>query len=805
MYEVVRFNAMITRPALALIASLSITLYTSAGAQGPPLVVVSQAGIWEGVSQMIGYQGRVWFVNSVKFRNHNSADLYSYDPVTGDTHYERHLFSQDTGDPVVSNGLLYWPFEDARFSAGHGEYAVTNGRLWRWRLLPNGEAFHIHAMAGRGNTLYAATSAWRGGLQRSDDQGASWKIIYDHATPEKRVSRLTSLALLGDKLYAGLTGYNNDEETLFRLAQDTLVPVGNWPRGHRSTTLQTHAGWLYAVTGDGNHSRVWRTNGSRVEPVTELDGLSVRAFASGSQYLWAVSAGAGKGTLWRSKDGRKWVLIQQFDNAEPLDVEIYAGNIYLGTRGPGGRGALWGPPAPAAVETGSAVPLPPRLPSTRPDATGLLQQMQENLSKVRDFKDYRALFHTFLEPLVLSRSPPLAGKLAEQLRADGPELTLRAIGGAVEVPLSQINRWYLLWAMGLNGGGRVPPAYLAGAWIEPSNRAQKYFDLAPAAAWVAAQTGQRDDAIIDALITRLDADNEPLWLTGDWVGALSALSGERFGYDLPLWRAWWSAYRGMVKVPGGKFSMGTEAGEPAEGPVHEVTTSSFYIDRFEATNAEFSEFVQATSHVSDAERSGFGWHWAGQWKQVTDANWRRPYGIQSSIEDLERHPVVQVSWRDASAYCLWRRKRLPTEAEWEHAARNSRGAPYAWGDAPPNKNNRYRASYGSDSCCSADDSDGFLYTAPVGSFPGGRSPFGADDMTGNVWEWVGDTYDETYYRHSPTENPVNTAPGKLKVIRGGGWGNNPWGLRATLRHANRPQAGLSMVGFRCAKSSPHPS
>ena len=191
---------MAARSTLAFIACLAIPLGTRAGAQDSPLVVLSRPGAWQGVSQMIGFMDRLWFVNSVKFRNHNSADLYSYDPVAGDTRYERHLFSQDAGDPVVSSGLLYWPFEDARFSAGRGEYAVTNGRLWRWRVLPEGQVFHLHAMAGRGKTLFAATSAWRGGLQRSADGGESWKIIYDHPTPIGRVSLLTSLALLGDTL-----------------------------------------------------------------------------------------------------------------------------------------------------------------------------------------------------------------------------------------------------------------------------------------------------------------------------------------------------------------------------------------------------------------------------------------------------------------------------------------------------------------------------------------------------------------------------------------------------------------------------
>ncbi len=795
---------MTVRSTLVLIACLAIPLGTRANAQDSPLVLLSRPGIWEGVSQMIGFTDRLWFVNSVKHRNHNSADLYSYDPVVGDTRYERHLFSQDAGHPVVSSGLLYWPFEDARFSAGRGEYAVTNGRLWQWRVLPEGQVFHIHAMAGRGKTLFAATSAWRGGLQRSDDAGESWKIVYDHPTPAGRVSRLTSLALLGDTLYAGLTSYTDEGGKLLRLEQDALVAVSDWPRGQRSTALHAHAGWLYAVNDDGDKRKVWRTNGTRVEPITALDGVNVRAFASGPRFLWAVSAGAGDGALWRSRNGPQWTLVQRFESAEPLDVEVYAGHVYVGTLGPGERGALWGPPAPASAKSGITVPMPPPLPAKRSDITEQLQQMKDGLSNVRDFNDYRVLLHAHLQPIALSRSPSLAEKLTRLLHTDVPPLTLRAFGGALESRLSQIHRWYLLWAMGLNGSGRVPPAYLAEAWRQPSNRAEKYFDLAPAAAWTAGQTGQRDDAFIDALIARLGADLEPRWLTGDWVGALSALSGERFGYDSQAWREWWSTYRGMVRVPGGRMSMGTDSGEPAERPAHEVTVANFYMDRFEVTNAEFSTFVAATNHVTDPQRAGFGWHWIGEWKQVKGADWRHPHGPQSSIGGLEQHPVVQVGWHDAVAYCRWRRKRLPSEAEWERAARNAGGVPYAWGSAPPNENGRYRASYGSDRCCSADIGDGFLYTAPVGSFPSGRSPFGAEDMTGNVWEWVSDTYDEAYYRRSPLADPINTAPGERKVIRGGGWGNNPWGLRTTLRHANTPETGLSMVGFRCAKSSPAP-
>ncbi len=255
----------------------------------------------------------------------------------------------------------------------------------------------------------------------------------------------------------------------------------------------------------------------------------------------------------------------------------------------------------------------------------------------------------------------------------------------------------------------------------------------------------------------------------------------------------------MISIPSGVFLMGSEKGESAEQPIHSVEILAFSIDRLEATNDDYAAFVAATGYITEPERSGAGWHWDGAWREVSRADWRHPRGPGSSIENLGKHPVVQVSWNDAKAYCRWKHKRLATEAEWERAARGDGTRIYPWGDEPPRSGKIYRASYGSDKCCRADSGDGYRFTAPVGSFSLGRSPFGVEDLAGNVWEWVEDWFDPDFYGGSPALNPVNNSPGKLKVIRGGGWGNNPFGLRSTLRHANPPDIGLSMVGFRCAR------
>ena len=165
------------------------------------------------------------------------------------------------------------------------------------------------------------------------------------------------------------------------------------------------------------------------------------------------------------------------------------------------------------------------------------------------------------------------------------------------------------------------------------------------------------------------------------------------------------------------------------------------------------------------------------------ANWKRPQGAKRGRTAPDSHPVVQVSARDAAAYCAWRGLRLPTEREWEFAARGTDGRRYPWGDQPPGEGGSRRANYGAENCCAADASDGFLRTAPVGSFPVGRSPFGLEDMAGNVWEWTSSAYADS---------------GGEVALRGGGWGNDPYGLRSSYRHGNPPDIGLDMVGFRCA-------
>jgi formylglycine-generating enzyme required for sulfatase activity len=246
----------------------------------------------------------------------------------------------------------------------------------------------------------------------------------------------------------------------------------------------------------------------------------------------------------------------------------------------------------------------------------------------------------------------------------------------------------------------------------------------------------------------------------------------------------------LIAIPGAAFPMGDAryaAQRPDETP-RTVTVAPFSIMRFEVTNAQFAEFARATGHVTDPEKNGWGWVWGRTWRKVPGASWRHPRGSRTGIEGRADHPVVQVSVADAAAYCAWRGMRLPTEAEWELAARGTDGRRYPWGDSHPEQSGdprRRRANFGRVDCCAPDPSDGYETTAPVGAFAAGASPFGVQDMAGNVWEWTADSF-----------------PGQpgTAALRGGGWGNNPYCLRTTYRHANSRNVGRDHIGIRCVRS-----
>jgi sulfatase modifying factor 1 len=217
----------------------------------------------------------------------------------------------------------------------------------------------------------------------------------------------------------------------------------------------------------------------------------------------------------------------------------------------------------------------------------------------------------------------------------------------------------------------------------------------------------------------------------------------------------------IMPIPAGTFTMGSERGHGDEQPPHKVSLAAFAMYRFEVTNEQYEAFCKATGHP----RAAF----AG-----------------SRRFNQPKQPVVGVTWEDANAYARWAGARLPTEAEWEYAARGTDGRLYPWGSQRPS---RQRAHFDQDPNSDA--------AAAVGTYPQGASPFGCQDMAGNVWEWVADYYAYDYYRRSPEQDPRGPETGVRRVLRGGCWGF-PSELRSTYRFYEKPAFSANYVGFRCA-------
>ena len=221
----------------------------------------------------------------------------------------------------------------------------------------------------------------------------------------------------------------------------------------------------------------------------------------------------------------------------------------------------------------------------------------------------------------------------------------------------------------------------------------------------------------------------------------------------------------MVFIPEGYFQMGTSSGNDDEKPMHFVYTSSYYIDKYEVSNKDYQAFMDATGHPAPSF-------------------WDDP-----RFNDLEQ-PVVGVSWHDAMSYAKWKNHRLPTEAEWEKAARGNDGRLWPWG-------RKFDKGFFFFFVNIFGQNDNYAHTAPVNYYHSGVSPFGLYNTAGNVWEWCLDWYDENYYRNSPEINPEGPqGPLKMKVLRGGSWVNSIEGVKVVKRARNYSHIKNEIYGFR---------
>jgi formylglycine-generating enzyme required for sulfatase activity len=280
--------------------------------------------------------------------------------------------------------------------------------------------------------------------------------------------------------------------------------------------------------------------------------------------------------------------------------------------------------------------------------------------------------------------------------------------------------------------------------------------------------------------------------------------------------------QGMIFLEGGSFLMGTDDNEgfpkDGEGPVREITVSPFYIDPCTVTNREFQRFVEATGYRTEAEQ--FGWSFVFHlfvspqtaasvtsvvqnspwWWNVSGADWSHPEGPDSDIQDRMDHPVIHISWNDAMAYCRWAGKRLPTEAEWEYAARGGLVQKrYPWGDLlKPDGEHRCNIWQGKFPDKN-NASDGYAGTAPARSFE--PNNYGLYNVSGNVWEWCADWFSPTFHINGPRINPVGPPTGQARVTRGGSYLCHKSycnRYRVAARTSNTPDSSTGNIGFRCA-------
>ncbi len=287
-------------------------------------------------------------------------------------------------------------------------------------------------------------------------------------------------------------------------------------------------------------------------------------------------------------------------------------------------------------------------------------------------------------------------------------------------------------------------------------------------------------------------------------------------------------------IPAGEFVMGSDAGAADEKPAHVVKLTAFRMEVTEVTNARFAAFVKATGYVTVAERqpdvtkfpgakpgsavfrpvpaSLDEREWPGEhppwWQYVEGANWRHPNGPGSTLRGKMNHPVVHIAWDDAAAFAKWAGRRLPTEAEWEYAARGGlEKQEFCWGAAKQGTDGRWFANtFQGDFPHGDTGADGFKGTAPVRSFP--PNGYGLHDTSGNVWEWCADWYDSTYYGRAPRDHPPGPDAGEpdrgqpQRVRRGGSFLCAEGYCRRyvpSARDKNPPDSGASHTGFRCAE------
>ena len=337
-------------PVLLLLCSMGSVVLSATVPTAASSATVAQRVVklpqWPGVSQLIVYKDRIWFVNSEPFDDNNIADIHSYSVDTGQVRYERSLFSQDTGNPVVYKGLLHWPFEDPRRSAGTGEYAITDGTDWRWRSMQSGSVMHVHAMNVCNERLVAVTGSWTGQLHEQQPDG-DWNLQYEIPAGDAPFSRLVSVQPYNDECAVGAAISGESAVRLFSVQGAAAKSFSNWPSSNRVDVITHHQGAIFAFADTRNVRELLWFDGEKTERIELPEGSRPRALHSDGVNLWLATqepaesstGSTARGTLWRYAGAGVFTSLVRIESP-PIALASLRKQVFIGTYNSAG-GELW--------------------------------------------------------------------------------------------------------------------------------------------------------------------------------------------------------------------------------------------------------------------------------------------------------------------------------------------------------------------------------------------------------------------------------------------------------------------------------
>ena len=455
------------------------------------------------------------------------------DPQTGEKRLERNLFSQDAGEPLVYKGLLYWPLEDALLANGKGEVSATDGENWGSYNIDSALMYHTSELHLWQGDLLAITGARHAGMQLSRDNGKSWEELYNHPAPDRRIARIKDLVMLNGVAYAALRDKKIQRPARWTGQQFETAKTWNLP----VRSLTAFNGSLYMIVGRAKERQIWKYDGKEATRVSHANHYIDLSVQDGK--LWTVTKSAA--LLSMQNDG-EWQEHMKLENGTPYEIKNISGALYVAGTGDDKRGIIWGPPKHEIANNFSNknnIAIKAQYPINQETLNWLAlgNKIDSLLSNKATYKNRRnEELLALLKRAIINGAPD--GFCAERMRAPIPDIKVATFGGNVNTTAQDIVHIRLLKCMEQTGQQDVPIEFLTERWSAKSNSYEKYLFIPLTALKTIATTGQKDAATIDALIARLDYQDDPDWLQSQTIGTLTSITGQHYGYDLIAWKNW---------------------------------------------------------------------------------------------------------------------------------------------------------------------------------------------------------------------------------------------------------------------------